>query len=109
MGISDEVIIELYCPYCGKKLPNKSFQTKDLHPSMNKYTLIQALIENQKQGGGWLHLFFSCKGCNHAGELEIGNWYDLELEKRIREILEKEKEKLQILENEFDRGKNNGR
>ena len=102
MGITDEVEIKLYCPYCSKELPNKSFQTKDLNPDMSRYNIIQALIENQKQGGGWIHLFFSCKNCNHAGEIEI-SMYDWELEKEIREVLKEEKDKLNMIENEFMR------
>ena len=108
MGITDEVIIELYCPYCGEKLLNKSFQTKDLNPSMDKYTVVQALIENQRQGGGYLRLFFNCKNCDKCGHLDISD-YNWEMEKEIKEVLEDEKRILDVIENKWTeklRGKN---
>ena len=67
---------------------------------MNRYTLIQALIELQKQGKWYVHLFFSCKNSNHYGRLDISD-YDWELQKEIREVLDKEKEELEFIENKY--------
>ena len=106
MGSYDTVKMKLHCPYCGRRLPYDDQQTKDLGLGFVVYSVVQALVQNARMGGGFLRLYFSCKACNKQGHVDISD-YDYKLEKEIAQILKEEKEKLEILENQYVRDAKN--
>ena len=67
MGMFDEIIDELFCPFCGEV--NDDFQTKDLECMLSQWTIkdIKRFVDKGKK----IIIYNRCKKCNKWIELII--------------------------------------
>jgi len=70
MGMFDQIIDKLFCPFCGEK--NDCFQTKDMANAMDSWTIKDIVKFYEK--GDVIKIYDECKKCK--------NWISINLDIR---------------------------
>ena len=69
MGLYDWIDEDMWCPYCGVKIPKGSFQTKSFGSTFTGKHLVRPL----EMCRGSIHtIYHSCPSCRSRIELMVG-------------------------------------
>jgi sarcosine oxidase delta subunit len=89
MGMFDDFVNELFCPYCGKKQKPHDFQTKDFKNCLDNLNILKIRGINY-------NLYHQCNDCNNWIDLNVDTDYQDKggihtLEEGKKQILKRQK------------------